>query len=75
MENSLQIPTAEMWLDPVANMLISSRDGRLSTKMAGRYKEEPGVAVTGDHVSTRLFSSTVTILSDFDYRACVHDSI
>lgn len=36
----------------------------MAHRQSGGYKEEPGVAVAGDHVSTQPFPSIVTILSD-----------
>jgi hypothetical protein len=39
MEESLQIPTAEKWLDPVANILITNRHAYLPRWLIDRVED------------------------------------
>ena len=49
----------------------SSPSTEMAHRQSGGYKEEPGVAVAGDHVSVRLFNlMAVTYSAGYDYRVC-----
>jgi hypothetical protein len=79
LERGFNILTALLWLpsgwNQMANGISRTRTSFPSTEMAhrqsGGYKEEPGVAVAGDHVSVQLFNlMAVTHSAGFGYRVC-----